>query len=458
MKVYACLLLFLYISPLILFAQEDAGPMIEKMNKSKGNEKVSLLNDLSVFYRKSDRFIAMDYARKAFKLSAELNYLPGKALAKKNEGVCWFFIGKSDSAKLCYTLALEIYLQINDDKGVSACYNNLGLIAQETGQYNDALQQYQLSIEMDTKRGDIIGCAETMENIASIHLYLGNTQQALQYTNKCIKIYTEHSDMPGMLASYSNRAAVYDYSMKYDLAILDYTKALNMSYELNDKYQIIHNTSNMGVTYYNMGKMDTALSYLNKALSMSDETDDAFNIDNTLKTIAKVYTAQRKYIESNTILFSVLKRNEGIDNERQAAVIMTSIGRNLIELNEIDKAIGYFTKSLEITKRLNTPFELIDNYRNLVYVNAILHDFNAADSLQELFAKTYTKLYSNDSLVKSNKKTALTDGTIALKESSPGNWVIAFLLFVLIVIISIVAFGKGESRGFQHGEKPPKNG
>jgi hypothetical protein len=72
-------------------------PLFEKMQIAKGNEKIDLLNEIAVVYRKTDRFMSLDFSRKAYELSVENNYLPGKAFAKKNEGVCWFFIGNSDS-------------------------------------------------------------------------------------------------------------------------------------------------------------------------------------------------------------------------------------------------------------------------------------------------------------------------------------------------------------------------
>jgi len=425
--------------PVMLMAQDETAPLIEKMQQAKGNAKVDLLNEISVAYRKSDRLASMHYARDAFRLATSANYLPGKALALKNEGICWFFMGNNDSARICYTQALGIFTRINDQKGVSACHNNLGLIAQETGRYDEALEQYRLSAEMDHKLGDDIGVALTLENMADIHLYLGKAQKALTLTNQCIAIYTRHDYKPGLMASYINRGAEFDYMMKFNESVSNYTAALKLARELKDVYYEIMANSNLGLTYWHMGKPDVAMQYLNTALGMSDENDDAYNIDNTLKTIAQIYTSQKQYVKANDILQRVLKRNEESENERQAAAIMTSIGRNLIELNEIDKALGYLNKSLEVTTRLNAPYEMLENYRNLAHADAILHNFRAADSLQDLFAETYSKILNSDSLseIKKEKTTRVKENVLA---SSLADWLTAIFLLALVLATSVIAF------------------
>ncbi len=422
--------------PMLSEAQEEGLLLMERMKLCGGKAKIDMLNELSVIYRKTERYKAMDFARQAYRLSVEGNYPAGRALAKKNEGICWFFIGRNDSAGLCYKEALEVFTGIGDKKGISACYNNLGLIAQETGHYDEAIEKYQLSIDMDHKLGDETGVAQTMENVADIYMYQGKAKRALLVTNQCMAIYFKQSYKPGLLASYSNRAAEYDYLMQFGESIRDYTKALQIAVELHDKYQEIMINSNLGVTYWHMGKTKTALSYLNLALGMSDENDDGYNIDNTLKTMAQIYTSQKQYEKANEILAKILKRNDEKGNKRQVAVIMTSMGRNLMELNEIDKASAYLNKSLEITIGLNAPYEMLENFRNLALVNAILHNFKAADSLQDRFAKTYSELNSSDTSVVTTKVNSVYNERIKPATSSVSNWIIAFLLFALIVTIS----------------------
>lgn len=434
------LLFYILLIPFLLQAQDEASPLIQKMKAARGTEKIDLMNQISIVYRKTDRYKALDFARKAYELSVKSNYLPGVALAKKSEGICWFFVGSNDSANLCYLQALETYTQIGDEKGKSACLNNLGLIAQETGKYDAAIKYYERSIEMDTKLDDQIGIAQSKENIANIYIYRGDVKSALKLTNECIQIYTEQKYKPGLLASYSNRGAEYAYLKNFDNSIRDFTETLNLAVELKDKYQEIMANSNLGFVYWQMKKPDRAMKSLEYALEMSDESDDAFNIDKTLSTIAEIYTSQKEYAKSIEILQKLLKRNEDTDNIRQASSVMTSIGRNLIELNEIDKATGYLMKSLQITVKINAKYEMLENYRNLALANAILHNFSTADSLQDLFAQTYSGLYNSDSIASLRNEKINFQERIPSADSSTSDWIMAFSLMVIAMFVSVIAY------------------
>ena len=426
--------------PQTAIAQAEVQVLIGKLQKSSGRAKADLLNQVSLAYRNTDRIKSLEYARLAYTASSEMKYTAGQALALKNEGICWFFIGNNDSAAYCYKEALAGFTRINDMKGISACYNNLGLIAQETGKYADALKFYERSAAMDRKLGDEIGVAQTTQNMADIYIYRGEYREALSLTNACLKIYTLQSDKSGIMGSLLNRAAIYDYLALYQESLRDYQHALGLSREINDKYTEIRLNSNLGVMYWHWQKPDIAMQYLTTALEMSDETDDAYNIDNTLKTMAEIYTSRKEYTRANDIYQKILNRNVKLDNKRQVAVIMTAIGRNLIELNEVDKALGYLNKSLEITTGLNTPYEKLENYRNLVIVNAILHNLRAADSLQDLFATTRAELMNRDSIAgypgKYDAVSGIDDGSLP----RAAKWTVSFVLVILVIVISVIAF------------------
>lgn len=443
-KIILFILILFY--PVLLKAQDEAAPLIEKMQKANGIEKVDLMNEISVVYRKTDRYKSLDYARLASDFSDDINYLSGKALAKKNEGVCWFFIGSTDSAILCYSEALGLFSKTGDEKGMSACYNNLGLISQETGKYDEALKFYHRSITIDTKLKDEIGVAITKENMADIYIYRGELKKALGLTNECIRIYTRQNYKPGLLASYTNRGAEFAYLKQFENSIRDFTEALNLAIELKDKYQEIMANSNLGYTYWSMNKPEIAMKYLNIALAMSDENDDAFNIDKTLSTMAEIFTSEKEYAKSIEILQKILKRNEDTQNIRQASAVMTSIGRNLVELNEIDKAIGYLKKSLQITVKINARHELLENYRNLAHANAILHNFSTADSLQDLFAETYMELYNSDSITKNRKEEMREGARYTSISSGTTDWIIAYSMMAIVMILSVIAYRGNRKR------------
>ncbi len=438
-------LFLLLLLPVLAKANIEAAPLLKRLNSVSGIAKADLLNEISVAFRRTDRYTSLDYARQAFELSTTENYMKGKAVAKKNEGICWFFMGSNDSAALCYQQALQSFKIINDKQGISACYNNLGLIAQETGKYDEALRLYQLSIDMDIECGDRSGAADTKGNLVDIYIYQGNSKKALSLSNEIISECSNNRDKDCVMRSLINRASIYDNLQKYDAAIIDLKYAIALARELGDSYAEAMALSNFGHAIWQKGNPEEALKILNNVLDMSSETNEGYDVLNTLWIMSEIYSSQKEYARSNEILLGILKRYEEMDNKRKVAKVMTSLGRNLTELNEIDKAKGYFEKSLEITVEIDAPYELIENYRNLAHVQAILHNFDAADSLQDLFAQTYMKIDNSDSTENNHGLNSLNGDGLNTTVSSTINWIIALLLIVVLGMVSVIAYrGKRE--------------
>jgi len=430
------------LNPMLLCAQDEALVLIQKLQKAKGNEKVDLLNEISAVYRKSDRDKSMEYAKQAFKLAVANKYLAGEALAKKNEGVCWFFIGNNDSAKICYSQSLFTFTKIGDKKGMSACYNNIGLIAQGTGKYDEAVKYYELSIELDHQLGDELGVAATKGNLVAINIFRGNSKAALKLSNEILLISRSHSDNNGIMNTLLNRASIYDNMDLTDNAVADLEEAIKIAKKLKDKYIESLALSNLGFVTWHKGKPQEALKILNQVLEMADQSEEEYEVLNALWIMSDIYASRKEYVKSNEILQKILKKYEEIDDSRQEARVLTSLGRNLIELNEVDKGLGYLTQSLEISIELDALTEKLENYRNMSHAYAILHDLKSADSLQDSFADLYSDLFKNDSTSAIQEVLPINDNKNSQNISNFNRWVIAFLLFTFIVLLSIFGFNK----------------
>ena len=436
------LFLLILFNPIMLLAQDEALPLIQKMQKAKGTEKIDLLNEISAVYRKSDRDKSMEYARQAYKLSVEGKYLAGEALAKKNEGICWFFIGNNDSAKTCYNQSLVAYTKIDDRKGMSACYNNIGLIAQGTGNYDEAVKFYELSIDIDHKLGDELGVAATKGNLVSIYIYRGNSKAALKLSNEILLISRSHSDNSGIMNTLLNRATIYDNINEVDKAIADLEEAIRIAKNTKDKYIEALALSNLGFVTWHKGYPDEALKILSQVLEMADQSEDEYEVLNALWIMSDIYASRKEYVRSNEILQKILKKYEEIDDSRQEARVLTSLGRNLIELNEIDKGLGYLSQSLKISIELKALNEKLENYRNMAHAYAILHDLKTADSIQDSFAVLYSDLFMNDSTSANQERVPINKERFSQPKSTLSIWVLSFLLFILIIMLSLHGFKK----------------
>ena len=73
-------------------------------------------------------------------------------------------------------------------------------------------------------------------------------------------------------------------------------------------------------------------------------------------------------------------------------------------------------------------------------VNAILHNFKSADSLQDLFATTRAQLMDRDSLPGTSKVNFADKGKNDSQIPAAAKWAMSIILLTLVVIISVAAF------------------
>jgi tetratricopeptide (TPR) repeat protein len=254
--------------------------------------------------------------------------------------------------------------------------------------------------------------------------------------------YRKNSDKKGIVSTLINRAAVYDNLKFFDKALIDQKEAIELARILKDTYLEAMAMSNNALVVWHTGDADKAIKILNRVLEMSTESDGDIEILNTLWILSEIYSSKREYAVSNEKLLELLKQYQGKDDKRGEAKVLTSLGRNLIELNEIDKALGYLNKSLEITIEIDASFEKLENYRNLVHVNAILHNLKTSDSLQDLFAETYSYLFKTDSIAISRIDYENSNQSVVSNRISFADWLTAFLLLIIMLILSVLVYKK----------------
>ena len=292
---------------------------------------------------------------------------------------------------------------------------------------------------MDKKLHDEGGISSTKGNIAAIYIYQGFYQKALELLNEIVAIETKLARKPELANALINRAAVFDNTKMFTEALADLNKAESLALSENDSFRQAQIYSNLGLVCFHTGKPEEALRWLNKALAINDDTNESSEIISALWVMAEIYTSQKKYAESNEILQRVLKLGEEAGNKVRQVRTLTSLGRNLMETNEIDKAIGYFTKSLELSKAANLRSESLENYHDLAQAEAVMHNFAISDSLTEQYAKLYSELFSSKNRADQPIDHANMDKVIA-KPASVADWVIAFSLIILICIFSVKGF------------------
>lgn len=77
-------------------------------------------------------------------------------------------MGNNSDALYYYGRALNIFSSIDDKSGVSACYNNMGLVYRTIGNFSEALKNHYASLKIKEAIGDRNGIALSYNNIGVV--------------------------------------------------------------------------------------------------------------------------------------------------------------------------------------------------------------------------------------------------------------------------------------------------
>ncbi len=188
-------------------------------------------------------------------------------------------------------------------------------------------------------------------------------------------------------------------------------KLFNKYRDLNIKNLIIskrvNDSSAIGKAYFNLGEFyrkkthfgDSAYYYYLNAEKVYKNLNRNLNRSETLFGMAVILSNKKDYVRSEKISFEALslleKLEETNDVNRIKSFIYNSLGIDFNELGELEKAIKYHKKGLELKRSLKGNYEknIYNSLNNLAYVYKRLGQYDLA-------SKYLNKILENKSALK----------------------------------------------------------
>ena len=345
MKLSTSLLFTIIFNLLVIncFAQnEKIDSLITLLNKNyEDTGKVAVLINLCRENRKIGEFDkALQYGRDALSLGNKIantssntnkvqvtkNYI---ADAHNNIGIISWNQGNYDKAFENYFASIKIRENViaqaiktnnlkllkSAKKGLSASYNNMGLVFESQNKLDKAIENYMISLKIQEEIMDKQGVANTYNNIGVIYYNQENYDKALENYLVAQKIYTEIKDKQGVSSVLSNVGVVYKYLNKYDKALENYITSLKIREEINDKIGVANSYSNIGSLYLAQNKITEAKKYFIISLGLSKKLGSKNEIMVMYHTLSMCDSTIGNYKEALNYYKLFKQFNDSIFNE-----------------------------------------------------------------------------------------------------------------------------------------------
>lgn len=199
--------------------------------------------------------------------------------------------------------------------------NNKGYEYAGKADYVKSLENYGECVKLYKEINDDRGVALALSSIGAIYDRLDEVDKALENYKLAMKVWEKYPSDKNIIATLNNIAVIYGKKKSPSKQYYYYLRGYTIAKKLGVKNQIVTQIYNgIGTYWWKKKNKELALYFYNNGLKMSEEIGDRSGITNNLTNLAIVY----------------------------------------FELNEIDKALGYGKRSLEVAKDVDYPMLIGD--------------------------------------------------------------------------------------------------
>jgi len=314
-------------------------------NAKEDSNTVNTLLNLSKYYLDSKPEEAKQYGLRALDLATRLNFMAGRALALKNIGAAYYFLGNTNTTLDYYEQSLNVYDSIGDLEGKAMILNNFGTVYYMKGTDDKALDYYFKSLDVAEKIGNKARIVTAYSNIGNVfHNKRATTEKALSF----------------------------------------FLKALNLSEEIDDKNIIGGLSVNLGEIYLELNKDDSALFFFSKSLIAYENT---INMPYPLRDMGQFYAKKKDYKTAIKYFERAYEMAKKFDSKLDMAQALLSIGDAYAVQNNFKSALPAYKQAEKIAANIPAFKEMDDAYSGLALSYSKLGDFARAFNYQRLHSE-----------------------------------------------------------------------
>lgn len=295
---------------------QETDSLLHVLDTAQGDRKVKTLNELFRANLRSDPVKALGYTKEALNLATEIDDKRGMAACYNNLGVAYKNQGALDKALEYYIKSMRLYTDLDNKEGIATTKNNIANIYSIKKDYGQAMRYLEESFALLSQLGDQPKIVGSMNN-------LGNLYSDIQLYEKAQKYYSEAyqlSEKQGAKFAdpLNNIGNIFFRQGNYEKAIEFYTKALNIERELNNKLGVLNTVTNLGITYVKAKQPKLAEQYLDEATRLSNELQAFTSLPTVYRASAENYYNQGKWKEAYEMQLKYDEAREKIYGEESS--------------------------------------------------------------------------------------------------------------------------------------------
>lgn len=229
------------------------------------SQSITKLLDSAQYYIFSDYKKSISFSDSAYKIATKQKNDTQRANAILKIGIASYLSGEHDVAISKYLEAEKIFSNLNYIKGITATYNELGILYSKQNKIAEAKSILKKSIFINKDKIEIRNYATSHNNLGLVYLK-GNVLDSAEYFfNIALENYKIIKDSLGISYALDYLSSINISNKNYSLAEQYLQESMQIKHQLNDKTGIAIAVNNIGELYLAKGDFSTALKYFKAA-------------------------------------------------------------------------------------------------------------------------------------------------------------------------------------------------
>jgi CHAT domain-containing protein len=366
--------------------------------KDSRNQAVSLNRLSQVYVYLGDPNQALSYCVSALQLSRETSESRELARALNNRAEVYYSFGKYQESIEALEQALPLW-QAGDARDKIRTLLNLGYAHFDLRRLDKARSYYDQALQISHDTHNQRGEAQALTAIGGVFAYSGDKQTALDYQNQAINLFRRIGDRNGEAVALNGLGYVYRSLAEYDKSLDCYLQALQLFQLLGNREAEDFTMTLVGKAYEGLGNNAKALELFELAIkrrSIYSQTKAG-----ALNSIGLELEQNKEWDKALSYYRRALSLYFSINDKMNQAASLNRIGSVYEQLGKQSVSLNYFRRALVLSRSAQDPIEEVSTLFNLAAALRKKQDYagalrNIEDSLK-IIESIRMKVISQDS-------------------------------------------------------------
>lgn len=312
-------------------------------------------------------------------LENKLHRYLAQAEAKKIKGKIHYYVNEWDQAEIAFKDAENMYQLAEDQKGLAAISNNLGVLYMFQGDWEKSEYCFLRSLAIEKEIYNLNGISVCYNNLGGLMDDKGDQLRSISYLEEALKIQKLLNEPYNISNIYNNIGITLMDQGQYAQAEEVLVKSLETATDFNFFRHIVASLNNLGALHFKKGNWNLSISYYEQAISKSQENSFNEGLLRSFNNLGEVYEKQNELNLAYDLYFKGLELLSTVSDDYIKAELYGNLGSVLTKLHKFKEAYGYLVESFDFFKSLNARDKIMEGCQKQAYYFILTHNLESAD-------------------------------------------------------------------------------